>query len=349
MKTLLIILGLAAGVTVMFISPTEKLEEKAMKKSGLSVKPVSPEFKWTQAAPPGSGTHQYEWKPGTYPSALVPLVAFNNDLWMVGQKMAWSSKDGVKWEMHPKKDWGERISMAQVFFKNKFWVSGGMEYATNTFLNEIWSSADGKTWTRSVTNAEWSPRKGHTVVVFDNRLWLFGGETGVDKDRSPNQFVNDIWSSTDGIRWTKEADSAPWPVRGNPRVLVFKNDLWLVGGQGKSDIWRSKDGKKWTQIDSDCPWNDRYDYGATSFDNLLWIYGGRESNPRNAYKDVWFSIDGSNWQLQTDAAPWTPRSGGFSVAFKNKLWLYGGKHTGHEDGFSGDIWTMEANKITNDK
>jgi hypothetical protein len=75
------------------------------------------------------------------------------------------------------------------------------------------------------------------------------------------------------------------------------------------------------------------------YDNLMWIYGGRESNPRNAYQDVWLSIDGLHWQ--TNNAPWTPRSGGFSVVFQDKLWLYGGKHTGHDDSFSGDIWTME--------
>ena len=341
MKTLLIVLGLMAGVTIMLISSVKVREKYPGKKFELSTKSAYPEFKWMQAAPPGSGTHQHEWKPGTYPSAIVPVIAFNNDLWMVGQKMAWSSKDGIKWEMNPKKDWGERISMANVFFRNKFWVSGGMEYATNRFLNEIWSSDDGRNWTRVVENAEWSPRKGHTMVVFNNTLWLFGGETGVDKDKAPNEFVNDIWTSTDGVHWTKVADSAPWSVRGNPRLLVFKNDLWLVGGQGKSDIWRSSDGKNWKQLATNAAWTDRFDYGIAVFDDLLWVYGGRQSNPRNAYKDVWFSGDGKHWQLQTDNAPWTPRSGGFSVAYKNKLWLYGGKHTGHADGFNGDIWTME--------
>ncbi|MEX2235099.1 MAG: hypothetical protein WD824_23245 [Cyclobacteriaceae bacterium] len=342
MKTLLIFLGLMTAGTVIYISSQGVREEKAIERSEISFNTVSPEFKWTQVAPPGSGTHQHEWKPGTYPSAIVPLVAFNNDLWMIGQKMAWTSKNGIQWEMHKKHDWGERISMSYVYFNNRFWISGGMDYPTNTLLNEIWSSADGKTWARTVTNAEWSPRKGHTLVVFNNKLWLFGGEVSVNEDKTPKEHINDIWSSTDGIRWTKVLDTAPWNGRFNPRLLVFKDRLWLVGGQGESDIWRSDDGKNWTQVKTDCPWKDRYDYGAIVFDNLMWVYGGRESNARNAYKDVWFSIDGSHWQLQTGSAPWTPRSGNNSVVFKDKLWLYGGKHTGHTDSFSGDIWTMEA-------
>ena len=197
MRKLLLIPGLLTAMTVAFVSFTTEIIKG--KQNGPLLVGTSPEYKWTQVAPPGSGTHQYEWKPGTYPSAIVPLIAFNNDRWMVGQKRAWSSKDGIKWEAFEKYDWGERISMASVYFKNTFWISGGMEYATNSFLNEIWSSEDGKRWAKTVKHAQWSPRKGHTVVAFKDKLWLFGGETGVDEDRVPDEFTNDIWSSNDGI------------------------------------------------------------------------------------------------------------------------------------------------------
>ena len=130
-------------------------------------------------------------------------------------------------------------------------------------------------------------------------------------------------------------------MRGNPQVVVFKEKLWLIGGQGSSDIWNSPDGKVWTKVADESPWQDRYDYGAIAFDNLLWVFAGRERNPRNAYNDVWFSPDGQHWIRQTNEAPWTRRSGNFSVVFDSKLFLYGGKHTGHPDGFSGDIWTMQ--------
>lgn len=309
---------------------------------------ISPQYKWTQVAPAGSGTHQHEWKPGTYPSAVVPLLAFNNNLWMVGQKRSWSSRDGIHWQAFDKKDWGERISTAPVFFHNTFWISGGMEYNTKRFLNEIWSSKDGKEWSRVVKNAEWSPRKNHTVVEFKDRLWLFGGETSVDHNLAPKDFINDVWSSSDGMRWTKVMDEAPWKIRGQPRVIEFRKKLWLVGGQGHSDTWTSADGKNWTKVSDQSPWKDRYDYGLMSFDNLLWIYGGRESNTRNAYNDVWLSPDGVHWIQQTDEAPWTRRSGGFSVVFQEKLFLYGGKHTGHDDSFSGDIWTLKRVESTSE-
>lgn len=339
MRTLFIIIGIIAAVAIIVLSASRDRDNVAINKA--IIMPVSPEFRWTQVAPPGSGTHQHEWKPGTYPSAIAPVHAFNDELWMIGQKKAWSSEDGIKWQDYDKHDWGERISMAQVFFKDKLWVTGGMDYATNTFLNEVWSSADGKAWTRTLDHAQWSPRKGHSLVVFKDMLWLFGGEVSVDKDRAPNAYVNDIWSSVDGIHWNSVSGNAPWQMRGNPRVAVFKNALWLVGGQGHSDIWRSEDGRNWKQMKSDVPWKGRYDYGVIVYDNLLWVFGGRAGNPRNAHHDVWFSIDGLDWRLQTEAAPWTARAGNNSVVFKDKLWLYGGKHTGHKDSFSGDIWVME--------
>lgn len=337
MKTFILIAGLLAAATVMFISLSPIRGNDGLS----SPATVSPQYSWRQVAPRGSGTHQFEWKRGTYPSAIVPVIAFNKNLWMIGQKRAWSSRDGIRWEAFDKHDWGERISMAHVFFNNAYWVSGGMEYATNKFLNEIWMSKDGRTWTRIAEHAEWSPRKGHTVIAFKGRLWLFGGETSVDEDRSPDEYTNDIWSSADGIHWTMVSGNAPWKIRGRPQIIKFKERLFLVGGQGHSDIWQSGDGMMWTQLKMECPWKGRYDYGLVSFDNFLWVFGGREKDPRNAYKDVWFSPDGVRWHLQTKEAPWTRRSGGFSIAFKEKLFLYGGKHTGDKDSFSGDIWTME--------
>lgn len=342
MKALFIISGIVTAATIVLLSPATVRDNDQIAMINTS---ASPDFRWTQVAPPGSGTHQHEWKKGTYPSAVMPVLGLDNALWMVGQKKAWSSKDGINWKDYDKHDWGERISMAHVFFQDKYWISGGMDYQSNTFLNEIWSSSDGKNWTRTVKNAEWSPRKGHTLVVFKNMLWLFGGEVSVDKDRAPDEYVNDIWSSADGISWKKVSDNAPWTVRGNPRVVVYRDALWMVGGQGLSDIWRSEDGKKWTQVDAGTSqWKGRFDYGVIVYDDLLWVFGGRDVDARDAYSDVWFSNNGKVWHPQTRQAPWTARAGNNSVVFQDKLWLYGGKHTGHKDSFSGDIWTLESMK-----
>src|SRR5687768_15465963 len=101
MKKLLILSGLMTAVTISLLSSSELLK-KSM------IADASPQYIWQQLAPPGSGTHQHDWKKGTYPSAIVPVNTSDNKLWMIGRKRAWSSKDGVTWEAFDKHDWGER-------------------------------------------------------------------------------------------------------------------------------------------------------------------------------------------------------------------------------------------------
>jgi hypothetical protein len=208
-------------------------------------------------------------------------------------------------------------------------------------MNDTWFSADGINWMQTSTNAEWSPRKGNALVVFKEKLWLLGGSNSVVEDLSPNAFLNDIWSSEDGKHWTLEKSSAEWSPREYPKVLVFNDSLYLLGGQGYGDVWKSANGKDWTLITAEAEWKKRYDHGALVYDDKIWVFGGREEISTNAYNDIWYSADGLTWQNQTLCAPWTKRSAANSIVFDNKLWIFSGKHTGAKDNWGGDIWKME--------
>ena len=298
-------------------------------------------FVWNQAKEMGNGSFDSEWKPGTFPLGITPISGTNNHLWMPGQKAIWESSDGLNWQKYDKADWGERISIACVYFKDTMWMFGGMMYQSKEFMNDIWLAADGKNWIQNPDNAGWKPRKGHALVVFKNKLWLFGGSDGVAADLSPNSFLNDIWSSEDGKHWTLEKTSAEWPPREYPKTLVFKDTLYMLGGQGYSDVWKSANGKDWTMLTNTAPWGKRYDHGALVYDNKMWVLGGRAEISTTAFNDIWFSEDGVLWKNQTPCAPWTKRSAVQSIVFNDQLWLFSGKHTGSKDNWGGDIWTME--------
>jgi hypothetical protein len=308
-------------------------------RSSLHPRTEKTNYKWEQVLPFGSGNFPEKWNKGKFPMGLFPVTGFGGNLWMIWQKAAWSSPDGLNWTYNSKMDWDERISSGFAFFRDKLWMFGGMEYQHNIFLNDTWSSTDGYNWLPG-GNAQWPPRKGQSVVVFKNRLWLFGGANEVTKGRISTKFLNDIWSSADGVHWQQEVKAAPWLPREYPRVLVFKDALYLAGGDGYADIWRSGDGKEWASLTPEAEWKKRYAYGAQIFDDKMWVFGGWPEKPTDCLNDVWYSTDGSKWYNQTQKAPWTPRTALHSTVFKDRLWIYSGKHTGAPDSWGGDVWTM---------
>jgi len=265
---------------------------------------------------------------------------------MINETHSWSLTDGLTFERHDKTDWLGRLSPNYAFFKGKLWVIGGMnldgsDFVNGTFTNEVWSSADGVTW-QNVGNAAWPARKSTAVAVYHDALWSFGGATGVNADGSNKTFLNDVWSSTDGIIWTEVTPAAPWSPRADAGVEVWNDELYSIGGGGHNDVWRSSDGKTWTEVTREAEWHVRYDEGTAVFDGKLWVFGGYVGDHRNAQNDVWFSEDGRTWTRQDDAAPWSPRSGAHNVVFRDKLWMYSGKHTGDKPVWQGDIWTLSA-------
>jgi hypothetical protein len=294
--------------------------------------------------------------PGKWPLASLPLVAFNDELWVVQHShTAWRSRDGVTWTQMPAHGgWGERYGMAQAFFKGHIYLMGGTT-AGWEYRNDVWRSGDGTKWERVTAAAPWSPRRWHSVVVFQDKLWLIGGADDTRTDSQPGGRFNDVWNSSDGVHWTLVTERAPWPA-GGPRAVVFADKLWLVGpaaGRDSSqrdlklgvwfdyaaprEVWSSPDGKRWTRVLAAAPWSGRGQYGVHAFAGRLWVFGGmNDSGVRN---DVWSSPDGVRWTQATEHAPWAPRTASDSVVFRQKLWLFGGKDGKHP--FHDDIWVMQ--------
>lgn len=102
-------------------------------------------------------------------------------------------------------------------------------------------------------------RMDHASVVFDNKIWIFGGyNPNARGDR--DTYLEDIWYTEDGISWVNVTMDAPFKGRRGHEVVVFEGDLYLIGGfrayrkNGKTyggvanDVWKSPDGINWTEI-----------------------------------------------------------------------------------------------------
>ncbi len=248
-------------------------------------------------------------------------------------------------------DWPKRDSHAVVVFKDKIWVTGGLngdenvlapnavEYWNSPYFKDVWNSDNGINWTLVATNTPWSNRRSIQVVVFKDKLWLMGGWGPYVN------YKNDVWYSEDGINWTQATTSAAWPAREGHTLVVFKDKIWLMGGvrydkrETKNDVWYSEDGVNWTSATSSAQWAPRWDHAVAVFDNKLWLSGGMDLKD-NIFNDVWHTEDGVNWILATDNPPWQARQGHNMLVYKNKLWLLG-RFNDTINGGANDVWYSE--------
>jgi hypothetical protein len=239
-------------------------------------------------------------------SDLGMTVVFDGKMWFMGgwyngrlpghsaSNAVWWSTDGATWEQAARASaWSPRIAAATVVYKGKMWLLGGTEdyyFGDGRSLkNDVWSSADGKTWVLATDHAGWSPRAYHQAAVLNGKIYLFGGGNYV-----PNyQAFNDVWSSDDGAHWTKEIESAPWHPRLWFSSVVYRDRIWVLGGWSNNpsknwdDIWYSKDGRDWKPLKSKVVWKERHEHSAFVFQDKIWVAGGH-ATPLSS--EVW-SLD----------------------------------------------------------
>src|SRR5262245_35106569 len=60
--------------------------------------------------------------------------------------------------------------------------------------------------------------------------------------------------------WVRVTDKAPWQPRDSAGEVVFKDQLWIMGGWFDSlhapprDVWSSADGKTWKLVAKEAAW-----------------------------------------------------------------------------------------------
>jgi hypothetical protein len=244
-------------------------------------------------------------------SDLSMSVAFQDKMWFMGGwyngrlpghsagNEVWSSTDGKSWKQEtPAAGWSPRLAAGLVVFKGKLWILGGTENYyfgdANSLKNDVWSSADGKTWKRETAHAGWSPRAYHQAVVLNDRIYVLGGGNYVPAYHAKN----DVWSSTDGVHWEQVTESAPWHERLWFSSVVYRDRIWVLGGwsnnpaQNWGDVWSSPDGKHWTQFKSPEIWKARHEHSGFVFQDRIWIAGGHAQPLSN---EVWSLSVPENW------------------------------------------------------
>ncbi len=210
-----------------------------------------------------------------------------------------------------------RWGFEMIEFKGEYWFMGGafdqLGKRTASF-NDIWKSTDGKQWTRVVEHAAWGGRKNFNLFIFENKLWIVGGE---DNDFK-RPWLNDVWNSEDGITWQQVTSHGPWQKRQLMSVSVHKNKMYLIGGHTLTnwhlyqDVWESTDGVNWKEVsvisDQLLGLTDLrggiQQHSVVKLNETYYLFGGQISSDFSAFTRVLKSKDMITWEEASITPPW---------------------------------------------
>jgi hypothetical protein len=265
----------------------------------------------------------------------------------VSEKAAFAPRDGA----------------GALVFAGRMWLLGGWNPGDKKHFpricnNEVWSARDGATWTLEKPNTfldapfdatrDWEGRHTAGYVVYQDKMWIVGG------DVNQGHYHFDVWNSADGKRWSyvNRGRPVPWGPRALHYTLVFKDKIWVLGGQTipklaaekevfYRDIWNTSDGIRWEQVTPREPyWPQRGMIGGSVvFKDRMWVLGGGtydtpQTPTRKFYNDVWSSADGVSWERHVAVAPWEARQYHDVAVYDNRMWVL--------EGYSGtnrnDVW-----------
>ncbi len=288
---------------------------------------------------------------GAGPTDYFPRGATGNDVWSSSDGRAWrqekaqSFKEG---EFDTVGDWEGRHSAGYAVFADKMWIVGG-DAEQHHYQPDVWSSSDGRSWTRATQRAPWGERTLHHTLVFLDRMWILGGQTTTDlvPDGAPYRVFNDVWSSNDGATWVEvPAKGEVWQPRSAiMQGAVHGGRMWVVGGgadenlsagfdhpQRMSDVWSSPNGAEWTREAETTPFTPRSHQSVVAWDDRLWVIGGYSDE--GSADGGWYSATGRDWY--PTRTPWEPRGAASVWVFRDAIWMTGGGAT--------DVWRLERAK-----
>jgi hypothetical protein len=262
------------------------------------------------------------------------LFSIRDTLWTFHHEGNWFSTNGTHWTKSPLSNIiNNHAFLDYIVFNGAVLGLGHFEGNIEqfTFKPEIYQTTNFKNWVTLAKESNLPPRFFYHPFVFDNKIWLIGGE-----DRQTT--YADIWNSADGIRWTKQKDRLPFGKRSNSQVVLLNGTLYLLD----NDVWSSTDGLHWQKVTGEIVKGEAiFGYTAIVFDNKIWLLGCNR-NGRFSSEVLW-SEDGKNWHTQH--APWRPRGGIAAAVYQNKLYITGGKYGGtpnHPDfRYDNDVWALE--------
>jgi hypothetical protein len=133
-----------------------------------------------------------------------------------------------------------QYSWSSCSFDGKIWIIGGAD-GSGTDYDTVYYSANGQDWALATDAPGWAARRSPVILVFDSKIWIIGGSSW---SGSTLTFNTDVWHSSDGVNWTKTADSVAYNFKTTNHGHVYDGKMWVLGDNGA--IYYSANGATWT-------------------------------------------------------------------------------------------------------
>jgi hypothetical protein len=271
---------------------------------------------------------------------IAGMTEYNSKIWLISGQTGssffndvWSSPDGETWTLvTDSAPFAQSSHLGFVVLDNRLVAVGG-DGTGDIGYTHVWTSRDGITWDIVTDNAPFTLRVASSILAFNGKIWIIGGNTKKSPSDPYWALENDVWYSSDGITWNKATNHAAFSPRSNLPAAVFDDKMWIAGGwdgtQVFNDVWYSRDGIIWTPATRNAAFQPRSDAAMTTLAGKLWVIGGSTYTgyPHGVSEyqnDVWSSTDGTTWVREMANAPFTRRNLHKIIVFNDRLWLVGG-------------------------
>mmetsp|Transcript_3957 Transcript_3957/g.6249 ORF Transcript_3957/g.6249 Transcript_3957/m.6249 type:complete len:200 (+) Transcript_3957:79-678(+) len=185
------------------------------------------------------------------------------------------------------------------------YVHGGFHHS------DMWAfHLEDLTWDRIHDSTDEGPgsRFGHTIVGYDNKIWLYGGnqwgENIRDKARSDVWFLdpntekaNRKWRFIGDGGGIKEGSSAWPPVRAHHAAALdhMTAMMYVYGGlrcpdgpcSCREDTWQyDLKRNKWRQLSTGNNPTSRYSHSMVFWNDALYVFGGESMVPYMYHNEI---------------------------------------------------------------
>lgn len=190
-----------------------------------------------------------------------------------------------------------------------------MNFSSNTSLDRLKSSS----W-KTFDDVLMQPRHGHSVVVYNDEIWVAGGCTS-----------NELYSqSVETICYKNGSFTAGRAMpslnngRKNLKLLVVKGKLYAVGGDDEGSIeFLNEDTEEW-EIITNFPVY-KTNFAATTDGENIFVFGGQDI--RRSFLTTWecFNVSCEKWTVSKAKIPSYDGSGfshgnAITMDFENIKW-----------------------------